>query len=59
MQQGRLDPSADPCSIRYGGYCAFGVAVPKKKITIDPNAWNITDGELYLNYMLPPPKIAG
>jgi len=38
---------------QYGGYCAFGVAVPEKKIDIDPEAWNISDGKLYLNYTLP------
>lgn len=34
---------------QYGGYCAFGVsrgyAVP-----VDPEAWKIVDGKLYLNY---------
>jgi len=34
---------------RYGGYCAYGVAqgyAPE----IDPNAWAIVDGRLYLNF---------
>lgn len=35
---------------QYGGYCAFGVSVPKQKIDIDPNAWHIYKGKLYLNY---------
>jgi YHS domain-containing protein len=34
---------------QYGGYCAFGVsrgyAVP-----VDPEAWKVVDGKLYLNY---------
>lgn len=36
---------------QYGGYCAYGMsrgyAVP-----IDPQAWSIVDGKLYLNYSL-------
>lgn len=32
----------------YGGYCAYGVAVGKKFI-VDPEAWKIVDGTLYLN----------
>ena len=35
---------------QYGGFCAYGVAVTQKKIDIEPEAWNITDGKLYLNY---------
>ena len=34
---------------QYGGYCAFGVA-GNYKVTIDPAAWRIEDGKLYLNY---------
>ncbi|MBM3357063.1 MAG: YHS domain protein [Betaproteobacteria bacterium] len=33
---------------QYGGYCAYGVAqgyTPE----IDPNAWSVVDGKLYLN----------
>ena len=32
----------------YGGYCAYGVAVGKK-FEIDPEAWKIENGKLYLN----------
>src|SRR5439155_13771890 len=32
----------------YGGYCAYGVAVGKKFV-VDPEAWKIVDGKLYLN----------
>lgn len=32
----------------YGGYCAYGVAVGKKFV-VDPEAWKIVDGSLYLN----------
>lgn len=35
---------------QYGGYCAYGISVPERKIDIDPQAWNIHKGKLYLNY---------
>lgn len=31
----------------YGGFCAYGVT-QKQKFDIDPNAWEIVDGRLYL-----------
>jgi YHS domain-containing protein len=34
---------------QYGGYCAFGVA-KGATYNIDPDAWKIVDGKLYLNY---------
>lgn len=34
---------------RYGGYCAFGMS-RGYKAKIDPEAWTILDGRLYLNY---------
>lgn len=33
---------------QYGGYCAFGAAMGRK-FDIDPDAWKIVDGKLYLN----------
>jgi hypothetical protein len=33
----------------YGGFCAFGMA-SGYKVGIDPEAWAIVDGKLYLNY---------
>lgn len=33
---------------QYGGYCAFGVT-QDKKYDVDPQAWAIVDGKLYLN----------
>jgi YHS domain-containing protein len=33
---------------RYGGYCAYGVAVDAL-FDIKPEAWSIVDGRLYLN----------
>jgi len=34
---------------QYGGYCAFGVS-RGYAVDIDPEAWHILDGKLYLNY---------
>ncbi|WP_343560631.1 YHS domain-containing (seleno)protein [Kiloniella sp. b19] len=41
---------ADPAKYlpAYGGYCAFGAAVGKK-FPIDPHAFKVVDGKLYLN----------
>ena len=36
---------------RYGGYCAYAVA-QGDTADIDPSAWSIVDGKLYLNYSL-------
>jgi len=36
---------------RYGGYCAYAVA-EGYTADIDPSAWSIVDGKLYLNYSL-------
>jgi len=43
--------AADPekYAPRYGGWCAWGVA-GGYKASIDPEAWSIVDGRLYLNY---------
>jgi enamine deaminase RidA (YjgF/YER057c/UK114 family) len=36
---------------QYDGYCAMGVAWPQPhKDTVDPNAWAIVEGKLYLNH---------
>lgn len=34
---------------QYGGYCAFG-ASQGHAVPVDPEAWKIVDGKLYLNY---------
>ena len=34
---------------QYGGYCAWAVS-QGKTASIDPEAWRIVDGKLYLNY---------
>lgn len=46
--------AADPerFAPQYGGYCAYGVALGSAP-PIDPNAWSIIDGKLYLNFNLP------
>jgi hypothetical protein len=34
---------------QYAGYCAMGIAMGKK-VEVDPDAWTIVDGKLYINY---------
>ena len=34
---------------QYGGYCAYGVA-SGYAVKIEPDAWSVVDGKLYLNY---------
>lgn len=34
---------------QYGGYCAFGVS-RGYAVKVDPTAWKVVDGRLYLNY---------
>ena len=34
---------------QYGGYCAYGVS-QGHTAPIDPEAWTIVEGKLYLNY---------
>ena len=34
---------------RYGGYCAYGVA-NGYAVKIEPDAWSVVEGKLYLNY---------
>ena len=45
----RFEAAPDAHMPRYGGFCAFGVA-RGYKVDIDPDAWHIRDGILYLNY---------
>ena len=35
---------------QYGGFCADGVAYEETTSNIDPQAWRIIDGKLYLNF---------
>ncbi len=43
---------ADPARYepQYGGYCAWAVSAKNEAYPIDPQAWKIVDGKLYLNY---------
>ena len=43
---------ADPVKYapQFGGYCSLGVAYGQNTANIDPEAWRIIDGKLYLNY---------
>lgn len=43
---------ADPAKYipQYGGYCAYAVAVSGKKVSINPETYEIRDGKLYLFY---------
>jgi YHS domain-containing protein len=43
----RADP--DRYVPQYGGYCAYGAA-RGYKAPVDPTAWRIVEGKLYLNY---------
>jgi YHS domain-containing protein len=35
---------------QYGGYCAYAVGAKGKKVSIDPETFEIRDGKLYLFY---------
>lgn len=37
---------------RFGGFCAYGMS-QGYKVGIDPEAFTISDGQLYLNYSIP------
>jgi hypothetical protein len=44
-----FESSPEAYAPQYGGHCAMGVALGRKA-EIDPEAWAIVDGKLYLNY---------
>ena len=53
--QAHLDAfKAEPAKYapQYGGYCAYGVGEKNYLVKSDPQAWDIVDGKLYLNYDL-------
>jgi YHS domain-containing protein len=35
---------------QYGGHCSLGTAFGESTVNIDPEAWSIVDGKLYLQY---------
>jgi YHS domain-containing protein len=45
----RFAADPEPYAPQYGGYCAWAVA-HGYTAKIDPEAWKIVDGKLYLNY---------
>ena len=44
-----FEADPDKYAPQYGGYCADGVAYDTLTVNIDPNAWRILNGKLYLN----------
>ena len=50
-EENRAKFAADPEQFapQYGGYCAFAIS-EGNLVSIDPEAWKIVDGKLYLNY---------
>ncbi|WP_395344658.1 YHS domain-containing (seleno)protein [Ningiella sp. W23] len=46
--QSLFESAPDNYAPQYGGYCAFGVT-QEKKYDVDPTAWAVVDGKLYLN----------
>jgi hypothetical protein len=53
-EENRRRFEADPARYipAYGGYCAYGVA-HGYLVKIDPEAWSVVDGRVYLNYDKP------
>ena len=47
----RFQAAPERYAPRYGGYCAWAVS-RGYTASIDPHAWRIVDGRLYLNYSL-------
>ena len=47
----RFSASPEKYLPQYGGYCAYGMA-KGHKAPVDPEAWGVIDGRLYLNYSL-------
>ena len=46
-----FEKSPEKYAPQYGGYCAYAVS-QGHTASIDPEAWTIVDGKLYLNYSL-------
>jgi hypothetical protein len=45
----KFKASPEQYAPQYGGYCAYAVS-QGRTAPIDPDAWRIVDGKLYLNY---------
>ena len=37
---------------QYGGWCAYAMSDKGRTVRIDPDAWHIDEGKLYLNYSM-------
>lgn len=46
----RFNASPEKYIPKYGGYCAYAVAVVGKKVPVNPETFEIRDGALYLFY---------
>ena len=44
----RFRATPDAFAPQYGGLCALGVAKGERSVNVDPEAWRIVDGKLYL-----------
>ncbi|MBY0335906.1 MAG: YHS domain protein [Acetobacteraceae bacterium] len=51
VHRARFTAAPDAFLPRFGGFCAFGVA-EGYLVDVDPAAWDIVDGRLYLNFSL-------
>ena len=49
QNRARFAATPEKYAPQYGGYCAFGVA-GGYAVKIEPDAWSVVDGKLYLNY---------
>lgn len=46
----RFEANPEAYAPQYGGFCAWGVAAQNDLFEINPKAWKIVDGKLYLNF---------
>ena len=49
LNRERFAAAPEKYAPQYGGYCAYGVA-SGYAVKIEPDAWSVVDGKLYLNY---------
>jgi len=46
----KFEASPEKFLPQYGGYCAYAIGLKSKKVSIDPETFEIRDGKLYLFY---------
>lgn len=46
----QFEASPDKFAPQYGGYCAYAIGAKNQLVEVDPTAYKIVDGKLYLNY---------